>query len=376
MTFPGVARRYLQISLISFASLVPLTAGQLAIAQRQLGPGDTIIGPATKPRPPSITAASSQTLIGGAVQINSPNATLTFTDTAAQKDVALRNMGGNLHFTSIIRSELNLPGRSVDTSMYQDHMVVRPDGNIGVGTREPTHRLTIVGGPTWTSNGWKGSVELENGSAIAWRANSEGKRFGMGHTNGGLYFFRTTSDPASNAAPAVYDFGIADNGTVNVNGTLAVKTIEIQGADLAERFDVRNATSDRGKRVSERMEQGFVVSIDPDSAGALIVSDRPYDRRVAGVISGAGGIEPGVVMGQDGSASNGRYPVALKGRVYCWADASSGPILPGDLLTTSSIPGHAMKVADYPKAQGAIVGKAMTRLERGTGLVLILVTLQ
>jgi hypothetical protein len=68
--------------------------------------------------------------------------------------------------------------------------------------------------------------------------------------------------------------------------------------------------------------------------------------------------------------------VALSGRVYCRADTSSGPIEPGDLLTTSARPGHAMKAADHDRAQGAILGKAMSRLEHGTGLVLVLVSLQ
>jgi len=35
-----------------------------------------------------------------------------------------------------------------------------------------------------------------------------------------------------------------------------------------------------------------------------------------------------------------------------------------------------MKVLDYAKAQGAILGKAMSGLDAGTGLVLVLVTLQ
>jgi hypothetical protein len=66
----------------------------------------------------------------------------------------------------------------------------------------------------------------------------------------------------------------------------------------------------------------------------------------------------------------------LTGRVYCWADASYAPIEPGDLLTTSDTPGHAMKVTNHKKAQGAIIGKAMTSLKEGKGLVLVLVTLQ
>ncbi|MBC8526497.1 MAG: hypothetical protein H8D22_06470, partial [Candidatus Cloacimonetes bacterium] len=76
------------------------------------------------------------------------------------------------------------------------------------------------------------------------------------------------------------------------------------------------------------------------------------------------------------SIADGNVPVALTGRVYCLADASNGSIQPGDLLTSSQLPGYAMKVSDHEKAQGAIIGKAMTSLENGQGLVLVLVSLQ
>jgi len=69
-------------------------------------------------------------------------------------------------------------------------------------------------------------------------------------------------------------------------------------------------------------------------------------------------------------------PVALSGRAWVYADATRNPIMPGDLLTTSATPGYAMKVVNYQKAQGAIIGKAMTELKSGTGLVLVLVSLQ
>jgi hypothetical protein len=107
----------------------------------------------------------------------------------------------------------------------------------------------------------------------------------------------------------------------------------------------------------------------------LKISDEPYDTRVAGVVSGANGIKPGIQMQQQGLLEGGKN-VALTGRVYVQADASNGPIKPGDLLTTSSTPGHAMKVTDHAKAQGAILGKAMTELSEGKGMVLVLVTLQ
>ena len=81
-------------------------------------------------------------------------------------------------------------------------------------------------------------------------------------------------------------------------------------------------------------------------------------------------------MGQKNSGVSRACPVALSGRVYVWADASYGAIEPGDMLTTSTIPGHAMKATDSDRSHGAVIGKAMSSLEKGRGLVLVLVSLQ
>jgi hypothetical protein len=115
--------------------------------------------------------------------------------------------------------------------------------------------------------------------------------------------------------------------------------------------------------------------IDEESPGHLKTSERAYDKRVAGVLSGAGCVEPGIRLQQHG-VLEGSQNVALTGRVYVLADARNGAITPGDLLTTSNTPGHAMKVTDQALAQGAVLGKAMTGLRQGKGLVLVLVTLQ
>lgn len=147
------------------------------------------------------------------------------------------------------------------------------------------------------------------------------------------------------------------------------------GADFAENFDVNIGTTS-SETMTMKVEAGMVVSLDPASPGKLQLSTQAYDRRVAGVISGAGGVKPGMVMSQEGTLADGKHPVALSGRVYCWVDASQGAIEPGDLLTTSSTPGHAMKAVEAAQAQGAIIGKAVTGLKAGKGLVLVLVTLQ
>ncbi|MBI5836192.1 MAG: hypothetical protein HZB25_02995 [Candidatus Eisenbacteria bacterium] len=155
---------------------------------------------------------------------------------------------------------------------------------------------------------------------------------------------------------------------VDNTGVTHTKVLEILGgADLSERFDIQG---------EDALEPGTVVSIDPAHEGLLLASTQPYDRRVAGILSGAGGVKTGMLMGQRGSAADGAHAVALTGRVYCLATTENGPITPGDLLTTSSVPGHAMRADDPARSHGAILGKAMGSLASGRGLVLVLVGLQ
>ena len=137
------------------------------------------------------------------------------------------------------------------------------------------------------------------------------------------------------------------------------------GADLAEPFQMSH----------DGVPKGSVVVIDEQNPGQLKLSSQAYDTRVAGIVSGANGVQPGISLHQEGLLEGGQQ-VALSGRVYVHADASYGGIKPGDLLTTSDTPGCAMRVANHAQAQGAILGKAMSALPEGKGMVLVLVTLQ
>lgn len=153
------------------------------------------------------------------------------------------------------------------------------------------------------------------------------------------------------------------------DGRITTQELEITGgSDLSEQFDINAGPVP--------IEPGMVVCIDANHPGELTLSRRAYDPTVAGIVSGAGSVKPGLLMGQRGTRADGKLPVALSGRVYCLADAARGAIRPGDLLTTSDTPGHAMKAADPARVPGAILGKAMTALESGQGLVLVLVSLQ
>ena len=405
--------------------------------------------------------------------------------------------------------------------------IYRGTGNVGIGTSAPTLRLAIIGGPGWTSNGWGGSLQLDNGYAIGWPANTAGQRFGMGHTNGGFYMFRTASNPGTTGTPALYDFVINDTGNVGIGTSNPATKLEVNTAsgsygfthtagsiklgtyvgrsgsgatggwlgtlsddslhffvhggqprltvsragrvgigttdpDSTTGLTIRTASglaaskygleqTDGKVRLStyveddsyggigtrsnhpfslfvndgtpsltvstfggvgigtehpvaklhvvgttrtsvltisggldvaepfqmneDEVEKGSVVVIDEKHPGRLKRSTKAYDRRVAGIVSGANGINPGISLHQEGVIDGGQN-VALSGRVYVEADASAGAIEPGDLLTTSHKPGHAMKVTDHARAQGAIIGKAMSPLAEGTGMVLVLVSLQ
>ncbi|NUO79530.1 hypothetical protein HUU05_05590 [candidate division KSB1 bacterium] len=198
-----------------------------------------------------------------------------------------------------------------------------------------------------------------------WLASGKlGAGIGLGGINAQpLYLCADSSKPGLALHPSGKAFF---ENSIHVNGTTTTKILTITGgADLAEPFPMSQAN----------IPAGAVVVIDEDNPGKLKLCEKAYDTRVAGVISGAAGVRAGLTMKQEGALEEGR-DVALTGRVYALATTVNGAIAPGDLLTTSAQPGHAMKATDRSLSHGAILGKAMTRLAAGKGLVLVLVNLQ
>lgn len=154
------------------------------------------------------------------------------------------------------------------------------------------------------------------------------------------------------------------DGNVTINGNLTMGAGgDVILSDFAEDFDIADA----------EVEPGTVMTIDHD--GALRPSNHAYDKRVAGVVSGAGDYRPAIVLDKQAPPGN-RGPISLVGKIYCKVDAGYLPIEAGDLLTTSATPGYAMKADDPLKAFGAVIGKALGSLEAGRGLIPILIALQ
>lgn len=221
-------------------------------------------------------------------------------------------------------------------------------GRVGIGTIAPTRQLEVDGG---------GNVEL-----------------GLKSSDAGGTLWTLQSTGVANSGPNVAlnsSFQIVDRSLglsrfeIDKTGLVSVNALEIKGgSDIAEPFESASP-----------LEAGSVVVIDEATPGRLKQSDHAYDRKVAGIVSGGGGVNTGLTLIQ--LAGDGpRNSVALSGRAYALADTSSGPISPGDFLTTSAVPGHAMKAANLRRARGAILGKAMTPLKAKNGVVLVLVGLQ
>ncbi len=175
-----------------------------------------------------------------------------------------------------------------------------------------------------------------------------------------ITFFGQQIPQQGNTLVPVAIAAIEGNGSGGVN-------YKTSGADFAEMLPA-----------VQGLEPGDVLVIGPD--GKLARSTQPYQASVAGVYSTA----PGFTGGAPGNDADeqGKLPLAIVGVVPVKASAENGPIRPGDLLTTASKAGHAMRadpitvngVSFYPS--GVIIGKALEGLEKGTGVIKMLVMLQ
>jgi|GEM_PF-588847 len=241
-------------------------------------------------------------------------------------------------------------------------VTVASGGNVGIGTTNPTAKLEINGDIRIDDNTlWlRGGTDQNHG--IGWYGikGRDQKVFAAQSVDGPVVFGFAGGGLGTKASgQEKIALGWDNSGNVTVTGDIL-----LTGADCAEQFDVSGG---------QPLEPGTVVVID--EGGTLQESRVAYDKKVAGVVSGAGEYRHALVLDKRPS-ENGRVPVALVGKAYCKVDADRSPIQVGDLLTTSPTPGHAMKAAEPLQAFGSIIGKALGRLEKGQGLIPILVALQ
>ncbi len=124
-------------------------------------------------------------------------------------------------------------------------------------------------------------------------------------------------------------------------------------------------------------EPGDVLIISLERPGGVEKCSQPYDSLVVGVYS----TQPGFLgADKDGAAEveADEVPVAVLGVVPVKVTDENGAIQPGDLLTTSSTPGHAMRCEGLELCFGRTLGKALEGLPVGqhSGVIQMLVSLQ
>jgi hypothetical protein len=182
--------------------------------------------------------------------------------------------------------------------------------------------------------------------------------------------------------------GVRHNGLVVANGDVGIGTstpaskLHVVGdgtitGNLTVTGNIAAKYQDVAEWVksSQELSAGTVVVLDQTKSNQVIASSQAYDTRVAGVVS----LQPGIALGENGA---GKVLVATTGRVRIKVDASRGAIQVGDLLVTSDVEGVAMKSQPIEVGgalihrPGTLVGKALEPLEKGTGEILVLLSLQ
>lgn len=244
---------------------------------------------------------------------------------------------------------------------------------VGIGTATPSYALD-VDGVINASSFIFGELGIATTLLVTTSDSTSGTKSIIENTSAGGKSWTLLSAGSGNAEGAGTLGFQVDNTRVaqlKPTGEFITKVVTVTGgSDVAEPYYVAPAGE-------VKPLPGMVVCLDETKIGQMKVASGAYNTTVAGIISGANGIRPGLTLTQKGTIADGDMPIASIGRVWCWCDAdANGAIKVGNMLTTSDTPGYAMKVTDFGRANGAVIGKAMSNLASGKGLVLVLVSLK
>ena len=274
-------------------------------------------------------------------------------------------MLGSTFATAARRSDLEMNSDAGDVTLQGG------GGRVGIGTRTPFGTLDISASQTdtnliWTNASEYGRFLFREGTAVRGIVQMLGSSFATTARRSDLEINSDLGDV--NLQTGGGNVGIGTNapatklhivGNVTVDGNIGAKY-----QDVAEWVDA-----------TEPIEPGTVVVVDPKRSNAVKRSSRGYDSGVAGAVSP----QPGLILGEAGP---NKVLVAQSGRVKIKVDARYGAIKPGDLLVTSPRAGYAMRSKPMRVGEatmhrpGTVLGKALEALPKGTGEILVLLTLQ
>jgi hypothetical protein len=231
-------------------------------------------------------------------------------------------------------------------------------GKVGIGTASPPKPLTVISPDAYNGIG----VGKDDGlNLLLIGYDNATNRGTIGSFAGGVGSTLNLNQLGGNVSIGTtsWNANLDVQGNVTVSGNIAAKY-----QDVAEWVPASRA-----------IPAGTVVVLDPELSNHVLASTRSYDTRVAGVVSA----KPGVLLGEGGS---GKVMVATTGRVRVKVDATLAPIRVGDLLVTSDKEGIAMRSQPLDLGgtpihrPGTLIGKALEPLDKGSGEILVLLSLQ
>ncbi len=262
--------------------------------------------------------------------------------------------------------------------------IVRANGNVGLGTTSPAHKFDVQGNTQWIARFKK--TDATNGGIIVDAAAGYNPNLAMS-VNGTIKWYMNSNTANSDSlqfweSTGSYPrFTLTQAGNVGIGLTNPSEKLEVTGNLKVSGAITGGTISAKYQDVAEWVESsqalgaGTVVVLDHTRSNQVVASSRAYDTRVAGVIS----LQPGITLGESGAT---KVLVATTGRVKIKVDASAGAIQIGDLLVTSDSEGVAKKSEPLMLGgvqihrPGTLIGKALEPLAKGTGEILVLLSLQ
>jgi hypothetical protein len=273
-------------------------------------------------------------------------------------------------------------------------VIQQKSGNVAIGTNNPQAKLHVqvtqgtavagyTGGGDQGQNFGAGAFGVNTGTsgtgvyglALATTGQATAIYSEIESTDGNASLFNNNGvdgggNPCSSLSTCNVIVGQANASTVfrvGGDGHVHASSYDVGGADFAESVAAVGGRS--------LYQPGDLMAIDRNGKRSLTLTSEPYSTNVAGIYS----TKPGVLASPypvDDARVRSEVPLAVVGIVPCKVTAENGPIQAGDLLVTSSTPGHAMRGTDRNRMLGAIVAKALEPLSGDKGVIQVLVMMQ
>jgi hypothetical protein len=266
------------------------------------------------------------------------------------------------------------------TATVAEAMRITDAGNVGIGLNPNVLYKLDVNGPVNATGLSISGIPITHSASDLSSGTVAIGRLGSSGTASATTFLRGDNTWAVPSGATQWNNGTSSisysGGNVGIGKTDPQVALDVVGSiNVTGNINAKFQDIAEWVPSAEQLPIGTVVVLDSTRSNQVISSTQAYDTRVAGVISE----QPGIALGESGA---GKVLVATTGRVRVNVDAMNSPIHIGDLLVTSDLPGVAMKSEPVNVGgvqlhrPGTLIGKALEPLDKGSGRILVLLSLQ